>query len=205
MSPSSTSSTPFRLFTYALGDLGHPWPHLSAPAYPRRKYRTAASSLATPFPICQGATLRGTLVLVMGSTRARRCLVRVVVAAAAVAAVVVTALSGGRGGGGVAAHSSLISPIEATYVNACRIGGQNHFRDSRCPGPCPRGRLRDGLSVPSYERGQTVNISYFHVSVLGLHGEWAGGGGEGREEGRRGRLGSAVWRNADNGSPRARC
>lgn len=104
--------------------------------------------------------------------RPRRCLIR---AAAAAAAVVVTALGGGGGhsdgggsGGGVAtAHSSLISPIEATHVNACRVGGRGGFHGIHCPGPCPRGRLRDRLTVPVYRRGQVVKVSYLHNNHRG--------------------------------------
>lgn len=67
----------------------------------------------------------------------------------------------------VAAHSSLVSPLEETYDNACRIGGVNRHKGVNCPGPCPTKKKRRNYRVVTYRRGQRTPIEYLRNNHKG--------------------------------------
>lgn len=67
----------------------------------------------------------------------------------------------------VAAHSSLVSPLEETYENACRLGGVNRHKGVNCPGPCPTKRKRKNYRVVTFRRGQRTPIEYLRNNHKG--------------------------------------
>lgn len=68
---------------------------------------------------------------------------------------------------GVAAHSSVIEPLDRTWSNSCRIGGINGA-GKWCPGPCPRDPERKNYQVRTYRRGQSMKLIYYRNNHSGM-------------------------------------
>jgi len=65
------------------------------------------------------------------------------------------------------AHSHLVSPLEATWENACRMGGTGRHTGKHCPGPCPKANRRHRYRREVWRRGQTVGVEYLRNNHKG--------------------------------------
>jgi len=65
------------------------------------------------------------------------------------------------------AHSHLVSPLEATWENACRMGGTGRHTGKHCPGPCPTANRRRRYRREVWRRGQTVGVEYLRNNHKG--------------------------------------
>lgn len=135
-------------------------PHLSAASLPRDGHRRR-HSLALAYPadlfLASSVPSRPPLAPVIMVSRLRLSWV------VAVLTLVVSCITTAH----VAAHTSLVKPLEETYDNACRIGGINRHKGVNCPGPCPTKRRRRNYRIETFRRGQRTPVEYLRNNHKG--------------------------------------